>query len=161
MLFQFSGYTLEAVGNGHIPVIKGIIYPILNEYGLKPDEAHTDADLSDIEGNYNQRNGFFCVVYDQNYHPVGTAGLYEVCATTCEIRKIYLKKEARGVGLGKAIVHWLIDQAKVKMYQKIVLETASVLYEAIQMYKKLGFSELEAIPNSPRCDRQFYLDIEK
>ena len=47
-----------------------------------------------------------------------------------------------------------------KKFQKITLDTASVLLEAIDLYEKMGFKEIEASNDSPRCDRAFELVIE-
>ena len=79
--------------------------------------------------------------------------------TNCEIRKMYLLPKARGKGLGKWMVNFLIERAKELGYQKIELDTASVLIEAIELYKKMGFKEVKACNESPRCDRAFEMLI--
>ena len=91
---------------------------------------------------------------------VGTFGLFQLSETTCEIRKMYLLPEARENGLGKWMVNTLLEKAKTLGYQKVELETASVLKEAIGLYRKIGFTEITASNASPRCDRAFELNIE-
>ena len=72
---------------------------------------------------------------------------------------MYLLPKARGNGLGKWMVWFLIEKAKELGFRKIELDTASVLLEAIELYKKMGFKEVEASNDSPRCDRAFEMSI--
>jgi ribosomal protein S18 acetylase RimI-like enzyme len=52
----------------------------------------------------------------------------------------------------------MIEAAEQKDYEQIVLETASVLKEAVGLYKKFGFIEAKD-KYAPRCDQSFYLNL--
>lgn len=140
--------------NDDIPIIKTIIYSVLHEYGLKPDESTTDADLNDIEKNY--QNGYFGVVQYQN-KIVGTLALYHISDKECEIRKMYLLPKVRGQGIGIKMLQFLLAKAKEKNYIIASLETATVLKKAIELYIGFGFKEMHRPNQSPRCDKHFSL----
>lgn len=144
--------------NKDIHDIKAVIFEVLEEYGLKPDESSTDADLNDIEGQYKNNNGFFGIII---YHDliIGTFGLYKLTEEVCELRKMYLNKQHRGKGLGKHVVNYIISMAKEKGYKSIELETASVLKEAIGLYKRYGFKEVKRDHLANRCDKAFVLEL--
>lgn len=152
-------YSLREATNKDVTAVKSVIFTVLNEYGLKPDENATDFDLNDIEMNYTNNGGYFGVILHED-QIAGTAGLYRLSDTICELRKMYLAKEHRGRGLGKFLIDNMITIAKEKGYKFIELETASVLKEAIALYKKYGFKEFDK-PNLPqRCDKAFILELE-
>ena len=152
-----NGFTEITADNSHCKIAQKIIYSVLHEYGLSGYTHSTDTDLDNIEKAY--ANGYFGMIKNDAGRYVGTFGLYQLSATTCEIRKMYLLQEARGNGLGKWMVNILLEKAKELGYQKVELETASVLKEAIGLYEKVGFKEMTASNASPRCDRAFEMDI--
>lgn len=153
-----DNYTLVSAGNKDSKEIKVVIYSILNEYGLKEDEGKTDSDLNNIQKYYTDNNGFFGKILI-NDKIVGTIGLFKLNDDLCELRKMYLLKEHRGKGLGKILMDIIIKKAKEKKYKKIELETASVLQEAIGLYKKYSFREIEKPDLANRCDKAFILEL--
>lgn len=144
--------------NKDIPEVKSIFFEVLAEYGLKPDESSTDADLNDIEAKYQNNNGYFGLLIFKDII-IGTFGLYKLTDEICELRKMYLKKEHRGQGLGKFVVNYIIDLAKEKGYKIIELETASVLKEAIGLYERYGFKEVKREHLAHRCDKAYILEL--
>ena len=56
---------------------------------------------------------------------------------------MYLLPEARGKGLGKALVNSCIDFAIKNGYKKVYLETMPELQNAVNMYEKMGFTLLQ------------------
>lgn len=76
---------------------------------------------------------------------VGGGGIYPtegLPADTCELVKMYLLPEARGIGLGTQLIHRCIEQAKENGFSKIYLETMSELKPALKVYERLGFRYL-------------------
>lgn len=62
---------------------------------------------------------------------------------TVEIKRMYVKDEVRGKGIGKRIVGeleaWALEEGKTRA----VLETGRNQPEAVALYKKLGYEETE------------------
>ncbi len=136
--------------------IKNVVFTILKEYGLKPDQNTTDRDLDSIEESYFNKGGYFGVVLEDSTI-VATIGLHRESETTCELRKMYCVPGSRGKGLGKKILEFSIQKAKELGFSRIVLETASPLKEAIGLYKRYGFHEYEPEQMSDRCDQAYEL----
>ena len=53
----------------------------------------------------------------------GCIGFVEASATVAQLRWLLIEPEARGMGLGKALIRELIDFCKEKKYQTIFLGT--------------------------------------
>jgi putative acetyltransferase len=141
------------------PSIRAVVFEVLRAYGLSPDPATTDADLEDINASYSARGGCFRVVVAATGDIVGCGGLYPVGESDAEIRKMYLLKQARGRGLGRKLLEDLIDIAKERGFRSIVVETASVLREAVALYRSTGFVPLERDHWASRCDQAYVLHL--
>jgi putative acetyltransferase len=134
-----------------------LVYTVLEEYGLEPDPESTDADLRDIEQSYFVQGGTFQVLVEENGSIVGAYGLYRLGGHTCELRKMYLHRDCRGKGLGKRLLDDALAKARELGFGRVVLETASVLREAIALYERYGFTPYRPDHLSARCDQAYVL----
>lgn len=150
---------LRPATNADLEPIQDLVYGVLAEYGLKPDPASTDADLGDIEQSYFARGGAFHVLEAENGAIIGAYGLYRMDSDTCELRKMYLRREHRGHGLGKRLLDHALAQARERGFRRVVLETASVLKEAIALYESYGFRPYQPDHLSTRCDQAYRLEL--
>lgn len=60
----------------------------------------------------------------------------------CELRKLFLLPECRGLGVGKALTETCIEFAKQAAYESCYLDTLKTMKGAIALYEKLGFDHL-------------------
>lgn len=151
---------LRLANNKDCEKVTNLVYEVLKEYNLKPDPACTDADIKDIEHCYFERGGTFYVLEEKDGSIIGAYGLYPVDRQMCELRKMYLYSSCRGKGLGKSLLESALSKARQMGFKKMTLETASVLKEAISLYKSYGFVEYKPEHLSSRCDQAFMLELE-
>lgn len=154
-----SGFLIRSATNEDREVITDLIFTILKEYKLKTDPESTDSDLNDIEASYNNRNGIFDLLLNAEGKIIATVGLYNIDSNTCELRKMYLLKSERGKGYGKMLLNHALAKAQELGYKKVILETASVLKEAIALYEKNGFTRYYPEHLSGRCDQAYFLEF--
>lgn len=140
------------------PAIETLVHTVLREYGLTPDAQGVDADLRDVETAYFAQGGDFVLVEDET-GLVGTAGLLPMGEGVAELRKMYLAKSARGLGLGRYLLERTIALAKTRGFRRLELETASELTEAIVLYQGRGFQALCGGAHTCRCDLAFFLEL--
>jgi putative acetyltransferase len=138
--------------------VKELVISVLEEYGLQHDLSNTDADLFNIFNSYQKEGGYFCVIEKQG-KILGSGGIFYLTASKCELRKMYLVPAIRGKGLGKFLLEHLLFKAKLLGFTYVSLETASVLKEAISLYKRYGFTEVTAKHLSCRCDQAYELSL--
>ncbi len=150
---------LRPANNRDCDNIASLVDSILREYDLKLDPACTDADIKDIESSYFGRGGMFIVLETEDGSVIGAYGLYPVDEQTCELRKMYLQKAHRGKGLGKLLLEDALSKAKQLGFERMVLETAAVLTEAIALYKSYGFVQYNPQRMSSRCDQAYLLEL--
>lgn len=153
------GFVLRTATSTDGPVVRELIYSILRTYGLNPDPNGTDADLADIDGNYHRRGGCFDVLLASG-RIIGSVALFPVDGDTVELRKMYLDGAFRGRGLGKMLLEHAMARAKELGFSRVFLETATVLREAVALYKQYGFTSCCGV-HAQRCDMAMELDLSR
>jgi putative acetyltransferase len=154
-----DGNHLRPATNADAPAVRELVFGALREFGLTPDPAQTDADLADLEAAYLWRGGRFDLLIGPGGELLGTVGLYPVDGQTVELRKMYLRPEARGRGYGRLLMDHALAEARKLGFRRMTLETASVLRDAIAMYTRFGFRPFVAEHRSPRCDQTYVLEF--
>jgi putative acetyltransferase len=107
--------------------------------------AGVNGDTNDFFVQYNKIDAIrhVVVVYVEN-HAVACGAFKEYEPKVAEIKRMYVKPEFRGKGLGKQILNELTKWAKECDYDKCILETAKSMTDAVFLYKNYGFT---MIPN--------------
>ena len=145
--------------NADCAKVRALIFTVLDEYGLEPAPKTMDRDLDDLEGFYE--GGIFDVLETPDGDIVGTVGLWPMEAGgAVELRKMYLKQSARGRGNGKRLLVHAVSRARELGFQRIELQTARVLEEALGLYAKFGFAPSEKAALERRCDQALALNLE-
>ncbi|MFL5752088.1 MAG: GNAT family N-acetyltransferase [Bacteroidia bacterium] len=147
------------------PALALIIRNTLTEFGAnKPGTVYYDKSTNHLSGIFTTPKSFYFVALLQN-RVIGGAGIFPTEGLppgTCELVKMYLLPEARGMGLGKKLIAKCIESAKEQGYTKMYLETMPELRAAIGMYENSGFTRLpSAIGNSGHhgCDIWMLKDL--
>lgn len=147
----------RAAATSDQPAVKALIFAILDEYELEPSPTTIDKDLDDLEGFYE--GGVFDVLENDEGVIIGTVGLLPIAGGACELRKMYLKSQYRGRGLGQRLLKHAISRAREIGFCRIELQTARVLEEAIGLYQKFGFAPIDGASLENRCDQALALDL--
>lgn len=117
----------------------------LAEFGAnKPGTVFFDPTTDDLYGLFQKQGSFYYVAL-KNETVVGGGGIYPtdgLPANTCELVKMYLLPEARGIGLGKKLIDKCLAFAKDAGYKNVYLETMPELKNALKVYEKMGFRYL-------------------
>ena len=85
----------------------------------------------------------FCVAYLKD-SIAGCGGLRPLAENAAELKRFYVRPEFRGRGVASGILRFLENQAKVQGFLSIKLETGPKQPEAIGLYRKFGYTEIEA-----------------
>ena len=158
MKAQYKDFLIRDWEQSDRAVAAEIIGSVLAEYGLGWEPAGADRDVLEVE-NFYHAGGEFWVISHQG-QLVGTGGYYPVSRAekAVEIRKMYLLPTVRGQGLGKFLLQKLEQAIAARNFQKIWIETASVLVEAIKLYESSGYQPAEGVETA-RCDRVYVKSV--
>ncbi len=145
-------YQIRAIRPSDNPTLAGIVRNTLAEFGAnKPGTVYFDS-TTDALYELFQQPGASYFVAEIDGKIAGGAGIYPTKGLppdTCELVKMYLIPEARGLGLGRTLIEKSIELAKELGYRKIYLETMPELRQALKVYARFGFEYLtEPMGNS-------------
>lgn len=154
-----DNFQIRAANVGDAHGVIALISEIFAEYGIHFDLDGPDSDLADIEKYYLHKKGSFYVVDGNDGLIVATVALNHRSDKICEIKRMYLAKELRGRGYGKELLEFAIAQASERGYERIILETAGSLKEAVALYERYGFQPYDSTDYEHVGDLAFYLDL--
>jgi GNAT superfamily N-acetyltransferase len=162
------GITLDAVGrpltiaNATAAYVAEVVEPLFREYGewvaarLGHDHGitFTDADLArhhdafrdELPRLIGSRGRLLVARLDDA--PVGVGALKPVDATTAEIKRMYVRPAAQGLGVGRAILTRLVQDATDEGHATVRLETLRFMTTARAMYRALGFVDVPRFEGS-------------
>jgi GNAT superfamily N-acetyltransferase len=129
---EFGDWATE-----QIRVELGIVVP--------PDADHPASVLDDL-----LESGGRLYLAEVDGTAVGVGGLKLLDDDIGEIKRMYVRPEVRGLGVGRAIVERLIGDARELGCSTIVLESASFMHAAHALYRSVGF-----VPSSSYAGREF------
>lgn len=155
----FAGFAVRGAKASDAAPVRAIVRAVLAEYGLPPDPHGIDRDLEDLDAHYFSRGGTFLIAVAADGTVVGSCGVAPLEGSTWDLRKMYLRADARGHGLGKRLLARSLAFVRSRRGKRIELETASVLREAIGLYERAGFKPLHRPLQAQRCDKAFALDL--
>lgn len=129
--------------------------------GYSPSDPETDAMFATYD-----RPGFAYFVYESGGEVVGGCGYGAFGPSeeaTCELQKLFLLPASRGQGVGQQLMLHTLEQAKVAGFRDCYLETVARMTEAMGLYRKHGFRELDGPifgGGHASCDRWFLRSLQ-
>jgi len=108
-------------------------------------------ELKTLPGKYAQPDGRLYVITLEN-KLAGCIGLRRYDETRCEMKRLFVRPQFRGLRLGQILAEKIIQDAKDIGYKEMVLDTLSSLESAVYMYRKMGFEEVEPYYDNPLKD---------
>lgn len=112
------------------------------------DIQNYNQEIEHLEKKYGLPDGRLYVI-KVNHDIVGCIGLRRIDNQNCEMKRLYIKPEMRGQHLGDLLIQKIIEDAKEIGYRFMLLDTLPFLKNAIHMYKKYGFYDIESYNDSP------------
>lgn len=141
---KLSDVDIRLIARSDNLAIESLIKHVLAEFDAnKPGFAYADVELTKMFESYQAKNKIYYVAEKKGIL-LGGAGIgpLEGAPHICELKKMYLAADARGLGLGDELLKVLLHKAKECGYKQMYLETLSSMSGAITLYQKHGFSVL-------------------
>ena len=112
------------------------------EYELTFDlQAMVRSDIDDPAKFYPPTGRFYLVRVAGSF--VGIGCLKQLASHIGEVQRMYVRPHIRGVGAGRLLVQRLLADAKVLGYTTVRLESLRALTTAHELYRSVGFIEIE------------------
>ncbi len=132
---------------------------LFREYGSMPQVkvcvVDFEQEILSLPGDYAPPAGrLLLATYGESENREEAAGCvalrqWEQATQTCELKRLYMRNQFRGHGVGRKLLEASIQEARSIGYRKIVLETLPFMREAHKIYRSAGFLEIPAYQKDP------------
>jgi ribosomal protein S18 acetylase RimI-like enzyme len=151
---------IAATTDEDIEIVKGL----LEEYLSSMLELDGPVHIKEVEAHKQQMNNpgdYFrppdgcLLVAKYKKESAGCVALRKLNNDICEMKRLYVKPEFRGLKIGRELAERVIEQARRIGYERIRIHTITALERANRLYKSLGFNEIDPYEDTPREDAVF------
>ena len=113
-----------------------------------------DAELDGLPGDYAPPRGVLLVAADGDRY-AGVIALRPIDTRICEMKRLFIRPEARGLGLARRLIDALLAEARRLGYAEIRLDTLPMMGAAQALYEAMGFVDMPAYYDTPIAGTRF------
>ena len=105
-------------------------------------------ELADLPGRYAPPEGRLLLDWQED-RLAACVGLRGFATGVGEVKRLYVRPEFQGRGLGRALAERAIGEARTVGYRLLRLDTLPRMERAIPLYRALGFREIPKYADNP------------
>lgn len=113
-----------------------------------------EQELAGLPGDYSPPRGRLLIA-----EGAGCVALRAIDHEICEMKRLYLRPQHRGSGLGRRLVQAIVDEARGIGYRRMRLDTMPKMASAQRLYASFGFQEIAPYRYNPEPGARF-LELE-
>jgi putative acetyltransferase len=140
---------IVTVGSGpEVAVVRALFVEYAQALGVDLCFQDFDTELATLPGQYAAPGGaLFLALRDAV--PAGCVAVRPLEGSEAELKRLYVRPQARGGGLGRRLANRAIQAARKMGYTTLRLDTLPSMHEARALYASLGFRETPAYRPNP------------
>jgi putative acetyltransferase len=117
-----------------------------------------EKELAELPGEYTPPDGRLLLATHSS-QLAGCVALHKLENDICEMKRLYVRPEFRGKGLGRVLAERLVADAREIGYKRLRLDTVEpVMRNAVGLYRKLGFREIAPYRENP-IESALYMEL--
>ena len=117
-----------------------------------------EQELAELPGDYAPPHGRLLLATCADA-PAGCVALHKLGPEICEMKRLYVRPQSRGQGLGRSLAERVIAEARQIGYRHMRLDTVEpIMRDAVALYRLLGFKQIAAYRPNP-IEGAMYLEL--
>lgn len=117
-----------------------------------------DEEFANLLGEYAPPKGCLLLA-EYKGQPAGCVAVRGLSEDICEMKRLYVRPEFRGLGIGRALAEAVIAQGRNIGYTRIRLDTAPSMQAARTLYRSLGFRQMSPYRYNP-IEGAIFMELE-
>ena len=118
-----------------------------------------EKELAELPGEYAPPAGRLLLAAHGS-QLTGCVALHKLENEICEMKRLYVRPQFRGEGLGRVLAERVVADAREIGYKRLRLDTVEpVMRDAVALYRKLGFREIAPYRENP-IQGALYMELE-
>lgn len=149
----------QAVSAAHIAQARELFLEYARSLGFSLCFQSFDQELAALPGKYAPPQGRLLLA-ECDSQVAGCVALRKLDDHSCEMKRLFVRPQYRGKGLGRMLVHRLISDARQIGYTHMRLDTVEpVMKDAVAMYRQVGFVEIAPYCENPMAGT-LYMELQ-
>ena len=108
-----------------------------------------EQELAGLPGDYVPPRGRLLLARSGG-NLAGCVALHPLEPGVCEMKRLYVRPQFRGQGLGKALLNTVLAEARAIGYRSMRLDTVEpIMQDAVRLYRAYGFREVAPYRANP------------
>ena len=139
----------QAVTPEHLAQARKLFLEYASSLGFSLCFQGFEQEVAGLPGDYAPPQGRL-LLGRLGQEPVGCVALHPLEPGTCEMKRLYVRPQFRGHGVGKALLNTVLAEARAMGYRRMRLDTVEpVMQDAVRMYRSYGFREIAPYRENP------------
>jgi putative acetyltransferase len=134
----FSMEIMPAASDVQLEQVRSLLEEYWMTFGFPASFQNFAEEVAGLPGNYAPPAGRLALALIGD-EPAGCAAFRQLDERRCEAKRLFVRPQFRGCGLGGALLAWLIAEAQHAGYAEMLGDTMPVMTRALEMYERLGF----------------------
>ena len=153
--FQGMWRLIEVTHEKQIQTVRDLFEEYAVSIGIDLTFQNFEQELMQVADIYLPPGGGALFLADHEGIPAGCAGLRRIDNRRCEMKRLYVRNQFRGKGIGKTLCRSVILKGSQLGYREMLLDTLITMVEAQALYRELGFKETAPYYHNPIPEAQY------
>lgn len=135
--------------------LRNLIHEYVDWLAIDLSYQNYEEEMKSLESLFSLPNGQYTFAVKDS-EIAGGVGFKAIDRTTVEVKRLYVRTQYQGLGIGFALMRNLLNKVEALGYKRVVLDAVPPTIHAQYLYEAMGFREIPPYFNNPTPGTKFF-----